>query len=778
MTALPVDVTPLIAAAKLWHDAGYTVVPSHEDGGKRPFAAWKQYQHERPTWEQLEAWLLSGRYSGIGVITGAASGGVEMIEIEGPAEAAALRFQSVLEQANALGPDAVNLLVRVHQGCVETSAGGGTHVFVRVTDGPVPGNTKLASDGGKVVAETRGEGGFVIVAPTTARKGHAPGAVYAFTGGCRPHMTASVTVEELECLHMLHTMALGTDDDIPPVPPAPVVARVAAPSTGLSAFDDYRARVSWREILEPLGWTWSHRSGERDHWTRPGKHVSEGTSATTIEDGPLHCFSSSVPGIAPDTSLSKGQFYAAIHHGGDLSAAARDLAAQGYGDPSPAYPELATWTPQAAIADELWEAHPTLAKIRQAAHARMVSADAVLACVLARVVQAIPYMYALPPIIGGRAAPNMFVALIGESGTGKGAARRTADELLGSFRPADPLNEGPLGSGEGIVGLFYGSPPSDDPDAKPRKEELYYRGVLILDEEGSALAELLQRQGQVTEQVLLKMWSGERLGFTYSKRSGPVLVVPDMQYRAAALLGIQPAAAAFLLDRSRADRGLPQRFLWASTVDPTIPLDGPPFPGRIDWTPPTFGRGFHSDEIAVDEAIRDELRRVHHARMTDQGTGQLESHGGLVRLKAAVAIAALLRPSEPLAVDLEDWRLAGMLKDASDRVRDAVASKARREAEAKQQARQEQAVRQRVAVEQAGDQVRNVARVIARHVAKAHADEDSYCIPSCARKAVKSRDRLLFDAAIEKALDLEWLVDNTTDDGEARHFGVGPSRPS
>jgi hypothetical protein len=51
----------LLTAARQWYDAGYCVVPSHEDGGKRPFGAWKQYQTERPTWEQVEAWLATGQ---------------------------------------------------------------------------------------------------------------------------------------------------------------------------------------------------------------------------------------------------------------------------------------------------------------------------------------------------------------------------------------------------------------------------------------------------------------------------------------------------------------------------------------------------------------------------------------------------------------------------------------------------------------------------------------------------------------------------------------------
>jgi hypothetical protein len=173
----PAD-SPLLTAARHWYDAGFAVIPSHPDGSKRPFTNWKEFQSYRPTWEQIEGWLSTGTYTGIGVICGKASGGAELVEIEGPADAAVERLGRVMEAAGAAG--LTDLMATVARGCVEQSAGGGLHIFIRVSNGPAKPNTKLAHAGTgpnrHVVAETRGEGGFVIVAPTPGRKGHPEGA--------------------------------------------------------------------------------------------------------------------------------------------------------------------------------------------------------------------------------------------------------------------------------------------------------------------------------------------------------------------------------------------------------------------------------------------------------------------------------------------------------------------------------------------------------------------------------------------------------------------------
>ena len=774
--------SPLLDAARAWHDAGFCVIPSHEDGSKRPFGQWKKYQHERPDWPTLERWLLTGRYTGIGLIMGQASGNTEMIELEGPDLSiklgAVFNLAKQWDDTEQLG--ALDLLWRVYNGCSEESAGGGLHIFVRVTDGPVPGNTKLAMGDNKVIAETRGEGGFVIVWPTPARTGHQPDAAYMMLTDSTPAAVAHINTEELEFLHHLFAEAFGGIPETPE-PPQPKTTPAPAPVPGaLSPFDDYRHRTTWRDILEPAGWTYSHKDNEHDYWVRPGKDPRDGHSASTIEDGPLYLFSTSVAGMPTEIGLSKGQVYAHLHHSGDLSAATIDLRGKGYGEP---YHTLTNWNPAATISDTFWTAHPTLTTIRQAAYARTVSADAVLASILARVVQHIPYQYTIPPIVGGKSSPNLYVALIGPSGTGKGGARRAADELLAITTQPHPMNEGPLGSGEGIVSLFYGNPPKNPDNAEDTKLskdlEFMYRGVMVLDEEGSALAELLKRQGQILEPILLKMWSGEGLGMSYSLRSSAIqLKVPAEEYRAAALLGIQPGAAAFLLDEARIDRGLPQRFLWASTIDPNIPDGRTPFPQPLNWAPPRFNNAtLAASTIVVHDDIQNELIEAQRARARGQSAG-VESHGGLVQLKAACALAALLNPGEPLTVNLDTWELAGHLKDASDKVRLAVGNKAKEEREKVHQARQDVAVRQRVAVGQVDSHVKNVARIIQRHIEKHHTAEGDYCKPSCARRSLKSKDRDLFDAAIAKALDLEWVGDNSQETDETPHFIVGPSRPA
>jgi hypothetical protein len=331
---MPDPASPLLDAARAWHDAGFCVIPSHEDGGKRPFGQWKKYQLQRPDWPTLEGWLQSGRYTGIGLIMGQASGNAEMLEIEGPAGDLAGRLDDVVNEARKYTEiDADQLLSRVLMGFTEISAGGGLHTIIRITDGPALPNTKLAHDGNKVIAETRGEGGFVIVWPTAGRTGHEPGAAYVLERG-GPDSVAEVTSEDRDLLHEVFTHAL--DKTGPPVveaKPAPAPSPAPA-SSGLSPLDDYAQRVTWDEILQTAGWTYSHTDGKREHWTRPGKNKADGASGNIL-DGCLYVHSTSVTDFPINKGLSKGQAYAWLHHGGDLSNATKALRAAGYGDALP-----------------------------------------------------------------------------------------------------------------------------------------------------------------------------------------------------------------------------------------------------------------------------------------------------------------------------------------------------------------------------------------------------------------------------------------------------------
>lgn len=771
---------PLLAAALAWHGAGYSVVPTHEDRGKRPFGAWKQYQAARPTTGELTRWLSTGRYTGIGVITGTVSGEVEMLEVEGRAvRAGAIDRLNDAAEHTGIGP----LWARVMRGCIEQSPSGGLHLFVRVTDGAAKPNTKLARtvdpDTGEiaVLAETRGAGGFVVVAPSSGRDGHPDGSSYTFLLQSRPEATATITAAERDDLHHLLAILDEMPDGPADEPAAPRTGR-----TGTSPGDDYNARTDWGDILGPAGWTLVHHGTRGGHpvryWRRPGKDA--GISASTGGPGDhLWVFTTSTT-LPTEKPLTKFYVRAHLDHGGDMAAAARSLAAEGYGDPMPAREPLRAWNgPHGAgapggsdrLPEEFWAAHGRLAAVREAAHARGTSADAVLGAVLAHTCARLPHYWVLPPVVGGRVAVNLAVALVGPPGTGKGSAQKVARELLG---PAPrTLAEVPLGSGEGLVQAYFEWVP--DPDKKAGKVLARVRdNVLVVDDEGSVLTALLRRSGETAVSTLLKAWIGERMGFTYSKRSQPQpeTTVAELTYRWAMLVGIQPDAAGTLLDA--AGVGLPQRFVWLPTVDPGIPAPGqrPAWPDVQAWEQPDHGTGFSSPagtyDVTVDDDIVHELAHDHHARVTGAGEVTMDAHRGLARLKVAAILAAWTRPGAPLAVRDDDWALAGMVLDASDATRDQMtrwlAGRAEEAVEAKAR------VAARVAA--AGDRITAAAKIVHQHVDKPH--DRGYCTRGCVNRATGSRHRGFLDQAIDRALANGWIVDIGDD---VPHYRPGGSVP-
>ena len=108
--------------------------------------------------------------------------------------------------------------------------------------------------------------------------------------------------------------------------------------------------------------------------------------------------------------------------------------------------------PPAHIDDEpFWTARDALRDLRQFARARRVGPWAMLGYVLARAVAAIPPTVVLPPLVGSHASLNLFVALVGPSGAGKGGASGAAADWLGTDPPTFLAT---LGSGEGMAKVF------------------------------------------------------------------------------------------------------------------------------------------------------------------------------------------------------------------------------------------------------------------------------------------------------------------------------------
>lgn len=325
----------LTEALTAW-DNGLTpipILPAQNGEEKKPAIPWKQLQTTRPTRQQTKDWFTPGN-RGVGIICGTTSRNLHMIELEGRAQHL---LPKIVETATASGLQ--DLILRIFNGWAEQSPTGGWHFYV-THDGPPIGNTKLASrpstpeelkqspERTKTLAETRGEGGYTIIAPTTGDYHNNGQPWVRISGG--PATAAHLTEEELEDVFALFRMHNETPQPATP-PPAPTPKN---DTTGrLTPGDDYNQRATWADILEPQGWTPTHTAGQTTYWARPGK--TAGVSATTNHTGTdrLHVFTTSTT-LDADQSYSKFYVYAHYHHADNLTEATKHLATQGYGDPT------------------------------------------------------------------------------------------------------------------------------------------------------------------------------------------------------------------------------------------------------------------------------------------------------------------------------------------------------------------------------------------------------------------------------------------------------------
>lgn len=306
---------------------------------------------------------------------------------------------------------------------------------------------------------------------------------------------------------------------------------------------------------------------------------------------------------------------------------------------------------------ELWEARPYLSSIYEVAHARIVSPWAVLGGVIINTLTRTPYQLALPPLIGGRASLNMHLAMVGRSGSGKGSALGVADLLM----PANIGPRVPIGSGEGLVATF-GQQRTDDGHtyfdyANPN------HAAQFLETEVKGLIAQSRRQGSTLTGQLLKMYSGEALGFAY--KGANAVIIDAMSYRGCFIVHVQPELSHGLLDAK--DSGFPQRFLWVAANNPHAtepnnwgyqaiqPLPFPTFPTVMP------------DMVDLPAEAINVVRETAFKALTGREQG-LDGHALQTRLKVAVALALL--DGRAVTVNRDDWRLAGYIMRHSKQVRD------------------------------------------------------------------------------------------------------------
>lgn len=128
-------------AAYAYLEAGCSIIPVQ---GKRPVGNWRPYQTIRPTTTKVRHWLKTGQMYGIGMVCGAVSGGLVVIDVD--SMAACAEFEAAF-------PTLTDTLT------IRSGSGRGRHYYYYAV-GILPANTWR--DG----IELRSNGAYVVAAPS------------------------------------------------------------------------------------------------------------------------------------------------------------------------------------------------------------------------------------------------------------------------------------------------------------------------------------------------------------------------------------------------------------------------------------------------------------------------------------------------------------------------------------------------------------------------------------------------------------------------------------
>jgi putative DNA primase/helicase len=320
----------------------------------------KVYQRRRPTDAELRVWV--GRYPGLGIVGGKVSGkdgaALEILDIEAVAKASIKLFCQLVEE---VAPGLLDRLPRVK------TPTGGCHIYYRCKI--VEGNQKLAQRAEEVTAgdlprtndgavdkdavkklglreidgryfrirtliETRGEGGQVL-SPLCLPGTHPNDGVYELRNGDLRDIP-TITTDQRE---MLLNAARACNEFVEPAKAKGAREAEREKIEGLKPGADYNSRSDAfeksRALLDEFGWTlFISKSTRSDSlgelWSRPG--VNDHCSARLFNSGALHVFTSNADRFTIGETYSPFAIYSELKHGGDYSAAAKALAAEGYGE--------------------------------------------------------------------------------------------------------------------------------------------------------------------------------------------------------------------------------------------------------------------------------------------------------------------------------------------------------------------------------------------------------------------------------------------------------------
>lgn len=264
-------------------------------------------------WPRIDAWetlattdptTITGWWrttDGVSIVTGAASG---LVVIDIDPRHGGDEGWAQLEAAHG-EVDTVEAL----------TGGGGRHLYFAMPDGVTITNAAAANLPAGI--DVRGEGGQVVAAPTIHPTSGQP---YSWEIAHDP-LDGYPVADLPPWLHALLTRPIP--EQTPRAEPVPY--------DGVDSIVDlFASRHTWPELLQADGWTFHSRrttpaAGEYEMWTRPGKDVREGPSATLYYLGSdvLKVWTDQAAPLKQEATYTRFGYWSEVHHGGDFSAAGR-----------------------------------------------------------------------------------------------------------------------------------------------------------------------------------------------------------------------------------------------------------------------------------------------------------------------------------------------------------------------------------------------------------------------------------------------------------------------
>lgn len=302
----------LLRWARYYAGESCAVIPI-ADGDKRPaLDTWEKYQAERPTADELRAWFAGKEDGALGIVTGAVSDNLVILDFDGDA------WERARDDLLRVFPD----LAASRQ--VETGSGR-WHVWLRCADLNDEDGQSLTRRnfprpdlGEKTAIEFRANGHQTLAPPSL----HPSGGRYRFIEKQAPIVMLPNAILLLTWLESWKRKGEQ--------PPREYRPAATLDAEGARPGDDYNARGEVLPVLKAAGWQIVKQRGDVVDLRRPGK--SDGISATWNHyPRSLYVFTTNGAPFEADHCYSAFSVYALLEHNGDFRAAAQELAQQGYG---------------------------------------------------------------------------------------------------------------------------------------------------------------------------------------------------------------------------------------------------------------------------------------------------------------------------------------------------------------------------------------------------------------------------------------------------------------